>query len=75
MIEDNIMTKKKFASLVEDMVHKKRMTYFDSILEICDERGIEPEDISKLISPAIKDKLEAECISANMIKGGNTLPL
>lgn len=75
MIEDNIMTKKKFTSLIEDMVHNKKMSYFESILELCAERGIEPEDIGKLISPAIKDKLEAECIEANMIKGGNTLPL
>lgn len=69
MIEDNILTKKKFALMVEDLVHKNRMTYMDSILKVCKDRELDPSDIGKLISPAIKDKLEAECVEARILKG------
>jgi hypothetical protein len=29
---------------------------------------LDPADVGKLISPVIKEKLEAECIRANLIK-------
>jgi len=48
----------------------------DAVLHICEERVIDPSDVNKLISPAIRDKIEAEAMSANLVKGGgNSLPI
>ena len=75
MIEENIMTKKRFSKLVEDIRSEFKLSYMDSVLKICEDRELDPADVYKLISPIIKDKIEAEAIQLNMIKGGNTLPV
>jgi hypothetical protein len=73
--EDSILTKKKFAKLVEDKVLDLRLGYIDDVIEVCNDRGLDPSDVGNLISPIIKEKIEAEAIGLNMIKGGNQLPL
>ena len=74
-LEDNILTKKKFTVMIEDLVRDKHMPYMDAVLQICSERDIDPLDVGSLISPAIKDKIHAEAIGNHMMKGGNQLPL
>jgi hypothetical protein len=69
MIEDSILTKKKFATLIEDKVFNLKMTYMDAILTVCSDRELDPGDIAKLVSPVIKDKLEAECIEMRLLEG------
>jgi hypothetical protein len=73
--EDKILTKKKFAKLVEEKVIATKMNYIDAVISVCDDRELDPRDVGKLISPIIKDKIEAEAIALNMIKGGNQLPI
>lgn len=73
--EDSILTKKKFTKLVEEKVAETKLGYIDAVLEVCNDRGLDPADVSNLISTIIKDKIEAEAVSMNMIKGGNQLPL
>ena len=51
------------------------MAYMDAVLEICEEREIDPGEIGKLVSPIIKDKIEAEAVNLRMMKGGNQLPI
>jgi hypothetical protein len=72
---DNILTKKRFSKLVEERVEKRKMAYMDAVLEICEEREIDPGEIGKLVSPIIKDKIEAEAVNLRMMKGGNQLPI
>jgi len=73
--EDSILTKKKFAKLVEDKVLSHKLGYIDAVIEVCNDRGLDPADVGNLISPIIKEKIEAEAVGLNMIKGGNQLPL
>jgi len=75
MLEDVILNKKKFAKMVEDVVHEKRIGYIDAVLHICQQREIDPLDVGNLITPQIKDKIQAEAVATNMMKGGNTLPI
>lgn len=76
MLEETIMTKKRFSRLVEDIRADLKISYMDSVLKICEDRELDPSDVHKLISPVIKDKIEAEALNLNMIKGGgNTLPV
>lgn len=70
---DNLLTKASFTQIVEDLVRKEQMTYIEAILHLCEERGIDPSDVGKLVTPAIKSKLEAEGMAANLLPKSNSL--
>ena len=55
---DNILTKQSLALIIEGLVTKEHMTYMEAVLHFCEERQIDPLDIGKLISPALKSKIE-----------------
>lgn len=73
MIPDNILNKATFATLIESMVHEQNMTYMEAVLHFCESRQIDPLDVGKLISPAIKSKIEAEAQSKNLLPKTNSL--
>lgn len=70
---DNFLTKSSFSKLIEAAVLDKKMSYLDAILDICEKNSIEPEDVRKFVSPIIKDKLEAEAMSLNLLPKTNAL--
>ena len=61
------LTKIRFAKMVESTVLEKQIPYMEAILDVCEDKGIEPEDVSKFISPVIKNKLQAEAESLNYL--------
>lgn len=73
MIEEQFLTKTKFAKLVEQTVIDLRLSYMDAVLHLCEENGIEPEDCRKFISPTIKGKIEAEAMQLNFLPRTNSL--
>ena len=71
---DGVYTKKSFSELIERLVREKRSTsYLDIILDVCQERMIDPEDIAKLLNDRIKTKLEAEGMNLGLLKKKNEL--
>ena len=72
--ESNFLTKKKFGKMIEDTVRDKRLSYMDSIIWLCEENKIDLEDVSKYLSPVIKQQLEYEGQKLNILPKGNTLP-
>jgi len=76
-VEDFVLTKKRFSKMIEEYVKEHPdSSYMDAVLSLCEERGIDPMDVSKLIVPAVKQKIEAEAMRANLVKGGgNSLPI
>jgi hypothetical protein len=76
-IEDIVLTKKRFSKMIEDYIQDHPdSSYMDAVLQVCEERVIDPMDVGKLISPVIREKIEAEAMSANLVKGGgNSLPI
>lgn len=60
---------------MEEAVQKKRLSYIDAIVHLCDNNSIDPEDIGKYISNIIKDKIEAEARKLNFLPRQNTLPV
>ena len=73
-IESNFLNKQKFSMLIEETVLKDKISYMDAIIEVCEKNGIELEDVRKFVSPAIKDKLEAEARNLNYLPKLNSLP-
>jgi len=69
MIEDKILTRKRFSELVEKRVASGRETsYIDACITICEEHEFPPEDVGKLISVSLHAKIEAEASRNNLVK-------
>ena len=63
------MNSKEFSLIIEGVVKDKRpITYMDAILWYCEENQIEVETIGRLISKALKEKIQVEASKANLIK-------
>lgn len=62
------MTQRKFSENAESISRKKKMSYIDAVLHVCEEQNIDPYDIKNLISPSLKSKIEAEAMNLRLIK-------
>jgi len=76
-IEQKIMTRKRFSTAVEQLVAKGNMSYIDAASFIIEERGMDYSNLKKLLTDSLKDKMEAEALRLNLIRGkkGNKLPI
>jgi hypothetical protein len=74
-LEKTILTKKRFSKLIEDKMTGAKLSYIDAVIGVCTDLDIDPLDVGNLVTPIIRDKIEAEAIDLNMLKGGNKLPL
>jgi len=72
-MSEDFLSKSKFSKMIEESVVQKKLSYMDAILDICDKNDIEPEDVRKFVSPIIRDKLEAEAMSLNLLPKTNSL--
>jgi hypothetical protein len=70
---NNFLTKTKFATMVEQTVVGKKMSYMDAVVHLCEENDIDPLDVKKFISVIIKDKIAGEAVTLNLLEGGNQL--
>jgi hypothetical protein len=66
-IDEPFMNKKRFSKLVENAVIHKRLDYMDAIVYICEETGVEVEDVKKYLSPHIVANLEDEALKLNCL--------
>ena len=62
------ITKEELRLHVEKLVAYDQMTYTDAIIEICEIKQIDPEDMAKLVKGPLKLKLEVEAMDRNIIK-------
>lgn len=62
-----ILTKQEFALEIERRVRHKSMDYLEAIIDYCDDRSIDPDEISKLVVGSLKEKLEAEAQRNNLL--------
>ncbi len=76
-LEQKIMTKNRFSTAVEQLVVKGNMSYIDAATYIIEERGMDYSNLKKLLTDSLKDKMEAEALRLNLIRGkkGNQLPI
>ncbi len=67
----------KFYVKIDDLVWKDDITYMEATMLICDELGIDPEDLLKLklITPILKSKLELEAEELGLLKPSARLPV
>lgn len=71
--QPNFLNKSGFSTLVEKAVFKKKISYMDAILYVCDKNNIEPEDVKKFLNGVIIEKVEAEAMNLNFLPRQNML--
>ncbi|NDB80684.1 hypothetical protein EB155_12555 [archaeon] len=76
-IKEKIMTRKRFSAAVENLVAKGNTTYIDAAAYVVEQRGLDYKNLKKLLTDSLKQKIEAEASSLNLIrsKKGNKLPV
>lgn len=67
---ENIVAKfspNTFITEVESLVRDEELTYTEAIMQICEDSGIEPEDIAKMIDGPLKAKMAVEAERLHLI--------
>ena len=63
------MNSKEFSLIIEGVVKdKKPITYMDAIIWYCEQNQIEVESVGRLISKALKEKIQVEASKDNLIR-------
>ncbi len=70
-----LVTQKKFLDSLEKHMSKHKNGYIDSILAVCEEMGIDPEQAAKYLSKPIIEKIRAEGESINLLPTTPKLPV
>ena len=60
---------------VEQIVKDKELSYMDAVLYHAQALELEPEAMAKMLNQSVKDKIEVEAQSLNMLKKTAKLPL
>ena len=72
----SIMSSNTFISMVELRISDKGMSYLEAITDVCEKTGLEFENVSKLMTPAMRKLLQSEAMTLNLIKRtGSRLPI
>jgi len=67
-LENNIITKRKLAVAVEDLVAHHNMTYLEALSYIIEMTGFDPVNIKRVLHKSIRDKLQEEAIELRLVK-------
>jgi len=60
---------------IEGIVKEKELSYMDAVLHYAQVLELEPEAMAKMLNQSIKDKIEVEAQSLNMLKKTAKLPI
>ena len=69
ILESKFFSAAGFAQEIESLVQKnKDMNYIDAIIHFCDQNSIDVENVPKLISKPLKEKIKYEAQELNFLK-------
>jgi len=66
---------REFSEMIEVMSKEKKMTLMDTIVQHCEQTGLEIEVSATLISSALKSMIREEAQNLNMMKRTAKLPI
>lgn len=66
---------KEFSQYIETLAFEKQIEYHIALIQFCDENDFDIEDVAKLISRSLKEKIEQEFIKQGYLKKQNTQKL
>jgi len=65
---DNFENVQKFSNIILDGVKNGGADYIDYIVQYCEKNNLDIDSVVSLISPNLRQKMEEEAISLNIIK-------
>lgn len=68
------LTPAHFSREVNQLVEQKKFTYIDAVLFVCENRGLNPENVADLIGANIRDKLRQEGENLHLLSKSKKLP-
>ena len=69
VLESKFFCPARFAQEIESLVQvNKNMNYIDAIVYFCDQNSIDVENVPKLISKPLKEKIKYEAQELNFLK-------
>jgi len=68
VFEKNFMTASKFSVEIEKIVKESDLNYIEAVVQFCEDKNIEMDGISKLISKPLKEKLKYDAQRLNFMK-------
>ena len=74
-MRSSMITKKEFSNEVEDILGRSRDAGNDvmgAIIKVCENNNIEPESAKRLLTPTLKERLEAEANKLRLINRGTS---
>lgn len=67
---------RKFAFEIDSIVANTELNYLEAIVEYCKKTGLEVEVAATLVNSALKEKIESDVMSRNLLKvKTNKLPI
>jgi len=67
-LDSKFICPQKFAQDIESLVKECKINYIDAIVTYCEENSIEIDNISKLVSKPLKEKLKNDATELNFLK-------
>lgn len=58
----------EFSIFIEKETQRKKIGYMETLLDYCESRDIEPASLAKSITSSLKQKLQAEAETLNLLK-------
>ena len=69
ILESKFFSSAGFAQEIEALVkNNENMNYIDAIIHFCDQNAIDVENVPKLISKPLKEKIKYEAMELNFLK-------
>ena len=76
ILESKFFSSAGFAQEIEALVkNNENMNYIDAIIHFCDQNAIDVENVPKLISKPLKEKIKYEAQELNFLKRTNRAKL
>ena len=72
LITKEFNTTTQFSQYIEEQAVRSDSTCMDILIDYCAKNEIEIDSVGKLLSPTLKDKLEAEAQNLNLLKAKTT---
>ena len=68
LLKEKFLCQNKFTSDIESLVQQSKLNYIEAIISYCEDKNIEFESVSKLITKPLKEKLKAQATELNYLK-------
>jgi len=73
--KNTVHTPKTFSLEIEKIAFGKRCTHLEAISIYCEQIGIEPVSVAKLLTKSLKDKIAANARNLNYLPKAAKLPM